>query len=73
PYSDEQFKQAVMEWLIVTDQLIQALGCPKFVEMIDVAVQAKNGVKVPTGKATREGIMSLFCQHLHDVKSRINV
>ncbi|KAF8584385.1 hypothetical protein K439DRAFT_1292351, partial [Ramaria rubella] len=60
PYSDERFKQAAMEWLIATDQPIQALGHPKFVEMIDVAAQAKNGVKVPTGKATGEGIMSLF-------------
>ncbi|KAF8587534.1 hypothetical protein K439DRAFT_1309410, partial [Ramaria rubella] len=59
-YSDERFKQAAMEWLIATDQPIQALEHPKFVEMIDVAAWAKNGVKVPTGKATREGIMSLF-------------
>ncbi|KAF8572554.1 hypothetical protein K439DRAFT_1230540, partial [Ramaria rubella] len=44
-YSDEWFKQAAMEWLIATDQLIQALEHPKFVEMIDVAAQAKNGVK----------------------------
>ncbi|KAF8585306.1 hypothetical protein K439DRAFT_1234728, partial [Ramaria rubella] len=41
PYSDERFKQAAMEWLIATDQPIQALEHPKFVEMIDVAPQAK--------------------------------
>ncbi|KAF8577232.1 hypothetical protein K439DRAFT_1307506, partial [Ramaria rubella] len=60
PYSDERFKQAAMEWLIATDQPIQALEHPKFVEMIDVGAREKNSVKVPTGKATREGIMSLF-------------
>ncbi|KAF8574103.1 hypothetical protein K439DRAFT_1373364 [Ramaria rubella] len=73
PYSDEQLKQAAMEWLIATDQPIQALEHPKFVEMIEVAARAKNSVKVPTGKATRKGIMLLFRQHLHDVKSCINV
>ncbi|KAF8572865.1 hypothetical protein K439DRAFT_1377228 [Ramaria rubella] len=29
PYSDERFKQAAMEWLIATDQPIQALEHPK--------------------------------------------
>ncbi|KIJ35873.1 hypothetical protein M422DRAFT_84981, partial [Sphaerobolus stellatus SS14] len=45
PYSDERFKEAAIEWLIATDQPIQALDHPKFHEMIDLASQAKNGVK----------------------------
>ncbi|KIJ26339.1 hypothetical protein M422DRAFT_272626 [Sphaerobolus stellatus SS14] len=36
PYSDELFKQAAVEWLIATDQPIQALEHPKFQEMIDI-------------------------------------
>ncbi|KAF8581932.1 hypothetical protein K439DRAFT_1352584 [Ramaria rubella] len=72
PYSDERFKQAATEWLIATDQPIPAFEHPKFIEMVNIATRAKNGVKVPTGKATHKGIMSLW-QHLHDVKACINV
>ncbi|KAF8240518.1 hypothetical protein L208DRAFT_1189581, partial [Tricholoma matsutake] len=45
PYSDKLFHRAAIEWLVVTDQLIQALEHPKFKEMIDVASRATNGVK----------------------------
>ncbi|KAG1822260.1 hypothetical protein EV424DRAFT_1274081, partial [Suillus variegatus] len=46
PYVDSLFKQAAIEWLIATDQPIQAFEHPKFKEMIDVAAQATNGVKI---------------------------
>ncbi|KIM77741.1 hypothetical protein PILCRDRAFT_47046, partial [Piloderma croceum F 1598] len=46
PYSDKQFKKAAIEWLVSTDQPIQALEYPKFKEMIDVASRATNGVKI---------------------------
>ncbi|KIJ32660.1 hypothetical protein M422DRAFT_85088, partial [Sphaerobolus stellatus SS14] len=50
PYSDNLFREAAIEWLIATDQIqaiypIQALEHPKFHEMINIASQAKNGVK----------------------------
>ncbi|KAG1830039.1 hypothetical protein EV424DRAFT_1301465, partial [Suillus variegatus] len=44
PYADSLFKQAAIEWLIATDQPIQAFKHPKFKEMIDVAARATNGV-----------------------------
>ncbi|KJA12714.1 hypothetical protein HYPSUDRAFT_116501, partial [Hypholoma sublateritium FD-334 SS-4] len=40
PYSDALFKQAAIEWLIATDQPLQALEHPKFHEMIAVASRA---------------------------------
>ncbi|KIM71365.1 hypothetical protein PILCRDRAFT_28906, partial [Piloderma croceum F 1598] len=46
PYTDKQFKKAAIEWLISTNQPIQALEHPKFKEMIDVASRATNGVKI---------------------------
>ncbi|KIM87795.1 hypothetical protein PILCRDRAFT_63181, partial [Piloderma croceum F 1598] len=52
PYSDKQFKKAAIEWLVSTDQPIQALEHPKFKEMIDIASRATNGVKIPGRKAT---------------------
>ena len=36
-YSDKLLQQAAIEWLVATDQPIQALEHPKFKEMIDVA------------------------------------
>ncbi|KAF8572545.1 hypothetical protein K439DRAFT_1317798, partial [Ramaria rubella] len=44
PYSDERFKQASEGWFWGDLMPIQALEHPKFVEMIDVAAWAKNGV-----------------------------
>ncbi|KAF8802673.1 hypothetical protein BYT27DRAFT_7111869, partial [Phlegmacium glaucopus] len=47
PYTDKAFHQAAIEWLVATDQPIQALEHPKFKEMIDLAACATNGIKVP--------------------------
>ncbi|KAG1908525.1 uncharacterized protein F5891DRAFT_937641, partial [Suillus fuscotomentosus] len=57
PYLDKLFKRAAIEWLVATDQPIQALEHPKFQEMIDVASRATNGVKIPGRKATRAEII----------------
>ncbi|KAF8240759.1 hypothetical protein L208DRAFT_1073951, partial [Tricholoma matsutake] len=45
PYTNKIFCQAAIEWLVATDQLIQAFEHLKFKEMIDVAAHATNGVK----------------------------
>ncbi|KAH9957375.1 hypothetical protein BJV74DRAFT_789813, partial [Russula compacta] len=54
-------------------QLISALDHLKFKEMIDIAACATNGVKIPSRKATRNEIKSLFKKHLTDLKLRLNV
>lgn len=73
PYSDKLFRQASIEWLVATDQPIQALEHPKFKEMIDVASRATNGVKIPGRKATRAEIKCVFKGHLTKLKVRLNV
>ncbi|KAJ7083048.1 hypothetical protein C8R43DRAFT_832236, partial [Mycena crocata] len=73
PYSDDLFKQVVLEWLIATDQPLDALTHPKFVEMIDVAARAHDGVKIPGRKATREEILNLFHQQMENLRVRIHV
>ncbi|KAG1804864.1 uncharacterized protein HD556DRAFT_1189375, partial [Suillus plorans] len=72
-YSDKLFKQAAIEWLVATDQPIQALEHPKFKEMIDVAARATNGVKIPGRKATRAQIVRMFKAHLTGLRNRLNV
>ncbi|KAJ6463075.1 hypothetical protein DFH09DRAFT_854475, partial [Mycena vulgaris] len=60
PYSDKLFRDAALEWLIATDQPIAALEHPKFIEMIDIAARATNGVKIPRGKNAGDEIIRLF-------------
>ncbi|KAJ6523122.1 hypothetical protein DFH09DRAFT_938048, partial [Mycena vulgaris] len=73
PYSDTLFRDVALEWLIATDQPIDALNHPKFKEMIDVAARAHNGVRIPGRKATREEIMELFQRQMENLRVRINV
>ncbi|KIK32049.1 hypothetical protein CY34DRAFT_102325, partial [Suillus luteus UH-Slu-Lm8-n1] len=73
PYSDKLFKQAAIEWLVATDQPIQALEHPKFKEMVDIASRATNGVKIPGRKATRAEIMRMFKNHLTRLRNTLNV
>ncbi|KAG6904879.1 hypothetical protein DXG01_006492 [Tephrocybe rancida] len=69
-YSDSLFHSVAIEWLIATDQPLSALEHPKFIEMIDVASQAPNGVKIPNCKATRQYIMDLFQKNIKNLRER---
>ncbi|KAG2032383.1 hypothetical protein BDR03DRAFT_874095 [Suillus americanus] len=73
PYSDQLFRKAAIEWLIATDQPIQALKHPRFKEMVDVASCATQGIKIPGQKATRAEIMRMFKNHLTQLKKKLNV
>ncbi|KAJ7163410.1 hypothetical protein C8R43DRAFT_820665, partial [Mycena crocata] len=79
PYSDDLFKQVALEWLISESAFtlligpLDALTHPKFVEMIDVAARAHDGVKIPGRKATREEILNLFHQQMENLRVRIHV
>ncbi|KAI0246225.1 hypothetical protein BJV78DRAFT_1135724, partial [Lactifluus subvellereus] len=72
-YSDKLFRQAVVEWLMATDQPIYALEHPKFKEVIDIASRAKNGVKIPGRKSTWGEIIRLFKDHITRLKAQLNV
>ncbi|KAJ7437945.1 hypothetical protein FB451DRAFT_1060662, partial [Mycena latifolia] len=73
PYSDEAFREAAIEWLVATDQPIDALEHPKFVEMIDISSRAKNGVRISGRKSTRQEILNLFQGRLEQLKDKLNV
>ncbi|KAF8220371.1 hypothetical protein L208DRAFT_1334201, partial [Tricholoma matsutake] len=64
---------AVIEWLVATDQPIQAFEHPKFKEMIHVAVHATNGMKIPGQKSMRAEIKQMFKEHLTKLKAQLNV
>ncbi|KAI1792038.1 hypothetical protein LXA43DRAFT_888178, partial [Ganoderma leucocontextum] len=72
-YSDELFRTAAVEWLIATDQPIQALEHPAFKNMIDIAARATEGVTIPNRKQTRKAIIDLFKANLTKLRERLNV
>ncbi|RXW15922.1 hypothetical protein EST38_g9925 [Candolleomyces aberdarensis] len=46
-YSDALFQEAAEDWMILTNQPLDALSHPHFHHMIDVASSATDGVKIP--------------------------
>ncbi|KIM74771.1 hypothetical protein PILCRDRAFT_79704, partial [Piloderma croceum F 1598] len=73
PYTDALFRKAAIEWLVATDQPIQALEHPAFQKMIGIAARATNGIIIPNRKATRQEIMNMFKNQLIHLKERLNV
>ncbi|KAJ7023587.1 hypothetical protein C8F04DRAFT_956605, partial [Mycena alexandri] len=73
PYSDALFREAAIEWLVSTNQPIDALDHPKFHNMIEIAARAKDGVRIPGRKATRDEIMDIFKRRMEELKAKLNV
>ncbi|KAJ2981763.1 hypothetical protein NUW54_g10828 [Trametes sanguinea] len=71
-YTEQVFRQAVVEWLIATDQPISAVDHPKFTRMIEVAAAAKEGVQIPNHKVARAEIMKMFQKEISGLKKRLN-
>ncbi|KAJ7651791.1 hypothetical protein B0H17DRAFT_958304 [Mycena rosella] len=72
-YTDELWLDAALDWLISTDQPIDALTNPKFEVMIDIAARATEGVTL-TGRAqTRAEILKLFHEQMDKLKIRLHV
>ncbi|KDQ06347.1 hypothetical protein BOTBODRAFT_97247, partial [Botryobasidium botryosum FD-172 SS1] len=46
PYSDDVFQAAAIEWLLVTDQPLDAFKHPKFKSMLEITLCAKGEVKL---------------------------
>ncbi|KAF8869629.1 hypothetical protein BD779DRAFT_1430607, partial [Infundibulicybe gibba] len=72
-YSDELIKEAAVEWLIATDQPIQAFEHPKFKNMIDIIARANRGIILPNRKQAREDIIQLFKDQMKRLRERLNV
>ncbi|KAH6915463.1 hypothetical protein BKA70DRAFT_1094076, partial [Coprinopsis sp. MPI-PUGE-AT-0042] len=73
PYSHDLFKEAALEWLITTDQPLQAFKYSSFQNMIDIASRAPNGVRIPSGADTRTSILNSFKKNVTDLRRRLNV
>ncbi|KAG6871942.1 hypothetical protein C0992_010055, partial [Termitomyces sp. T32_za158] len=56
-YSNEFFREAAIQWLVETDQPLQAFEHPSFVNMINIASKATRDISLPNRKQTRESIM----------------
>ncbi|KAH7905698.1 hypothetical protein BJ138DRAFT_1017367, partial [Hygrophoropsis aurantiaca] len=52
PYNNAMFHEALCEWLIETNQPVQAVDHPKFRQMIEIASRATKGVTIPNRNAT---------------------
>ncbi|KAG1787686.1 uncharacterized protein HD556DRAFT_1246539, partial [Suillus plorans] len=73
PYTDQLFCEAATEWLISTDQPIQALEHPSFHLMIHVASRSTHGVKIPDRKVTRAEIIKMFQKQMKYLRTWLNV
>ncbi|KAJ7248958.1 hypothetical protein C8J57DRAFT_954351, partial [Mycena rebaudengoi] len=73
PYTDELFLDAACQWLISTDQPLDALCHPKFKVMIDIAARATQGVTLPNRAQTREEIIKIFHSEMEKLKIRLHV
>ncbi|KAI9453639.1 hypothetical protein F5148DRAFT_985456 [Russula earlei] len=73
PYTDELFRNAAIEWLMSTNQPIQAFKHPSFQNMIHVASHVTNGVKIPNRCQTRQAIIDTFKWQLTALHDRLNV
>ncbi|OJT08055.1 Zinc finger BED domain-containing protein RICESLEEPER 2 [Trametes pubescens] len=72
PYTDEAFNEAAREWLIETNQPIQALQHPSFQKMIHIAARATNGVKIADLRNTRDGIIRAFKKQMTALRAKLN-
>ncbi|KAK0219520.1 hypothetical protein EDD85DRAFT_771112 [Armillaria nabsnona] len=73
PYTDELFREVSIEWLVATDQPIDAFEHPAFKKMIHIASRASDGVRIPNRKQTRRAIMETFKRQLFFLRKRLQV
>ncbi|KAJ3800208.1 hypothetical protein GGU11DRAFT_677809 [Lentinula aff. detonsa] len=73
PYSHANFLQAMLEWMIATDQPLWALQHPAYQNMIHVASRAMTTIQIPNRKVTWQEIMNMFWKFIEDTKGHFNV
>lgn len=71
-YSDAIFQEAAEDWLIITNQPLDALSHPKFQYMVDVASRAPDGVKIPEKKNVRASIIHRFQKNVQELRHKLN-
>lgn len=70
-YSEEVFRQAVLEWLAATDQPLEAVQHKTFRRIINLACQAQHGVTLPSRKATRTELVNMLNKYYIDLAARL--
>jgi hypothetical protein len=54
-------------------QPLSASEQPTFIEMLEIASRAKDGIVIPTQKACRVEIINIFCEFIVDLRGRFFV
>ncbi|KAF9228945.1 hypothetical protein BS17DRAFT_691375, partial [Gyrodon lividus] len=73
PYMDKLFHEAAVEWLITTNQPIQAIDHLSFRKITDIASQVTKGVVIPNCKATQAEIINIFKRQMTRLWEHLNV
>ncbi|KAH7884277.1 hypothetical protein F5I97DRAFT_1792655, partial [Phlebopus sp. FC_14] len=71
-YLDKLFQEVVIEWLISTNQSIQAIDYLSFRNMIEIVSCATKGVIVLNHKTTHAEIISIFKRQMSHLKEHLN-
>ncbi|KAI6097333.1 hypothetical protein EDD16DRAFT_1499460, partial [Pisolithus croceorrhizus] len=59
-YSESEFQEVAIKWLVKTDQPINVLQNPIFMQMINLTSHTDNSVQIPSHKQTHQVIINLF-------------
>ncbi|KAF6741045.1 hypothetical protein DFP72DRAFT_835444, partial [Ephemerocybe angulata] len=72
-YSDALFQEVAEEWLIMTNQPVEALSNPQYQRMIAVAAASLAGVKIPDKRTIRQSLIDRFHKSVSELRNRLNV
>ncbi|KAI9431704.1 hypothetical protein H4582DRAFT_1822019 [Lactarius indigo] len=72
-FSDKALQTAALEWMVATNQPIQAFKNATFKKMLDIASRANWNIRLPSPKQSRAQIIKMFKQQLHSLQDRLNV
>ncbi|KAH8979013.1 hypothetical protein EDB86DRAFT_2815222, partial [Lactarius hatsudake] len=73
PFSEKAFQTATLEWVIETNQPIQAFKNAGFKKMLDIASRANCTIRLPLPKQSRRQIIKMFKQQLCSLRGRLNM
>ncbi|KAL1750578.1 hypothetical protein FB107DRAFT_223645, partial [Schizophyllum commune] len=71
--SDSLFKRTVAEFVVDTNQSLCITKQPSFINMVQVASRARDGVRIPTRKSLRKEIIAMWKESMKSVKGEMKV
>ncbi|KAF8193379.1 hypothetical protein BJ912DRAFT_848479, partial [Pholiota molesta] len=72
-YTPELLEQAMIDWLVATDQPLHAFENKHFIKLMNIAAEATDGVNLLQRKATRSAIIRRFREDLVKLRSKLTV